>query len=65
MENRISALGQSHACSKPPPLRSTTQGRHRRPMMAWWSDHIQKAATGSLLVTTINEARDRRVVSLR
>jgi phage gp46-like protein len=37
----------------------------RRPMMAWWSDHIQKAATGSLLVTAINEARDRRVVSLR
>lgn len=37
----------------------------RRPMMAWWSDHIQKAATGSLLVTAINETRDRRVVSLR
>lgn len=31
----------------------------RRPMMAWWSEHIQKAATGSLLASAINDARDR------
>lgn len=37
----------------------------RRPMMAWWSEHIQKAATGSLSVAAINDARDRKIVSLR
>lgn len=37
----------------------------RRPMMAWWSEHIQKAATGSLLASAINDARDRKIVSLR
>ena len=37
----------------------------RRPMMAWWSAHIQKAATGSLLVSAINEGRDGNVVPIR
>lgn len=38
----------------------------RRPMMAWWSEHIQKAATGSLSVSAIQEAQgNRKVVSLR
>ncbi len=37
----------------------------RRPLMAWWSEHIQKAATGSLSVAAINDARDRKIVSLR
>ena len=37
----------------------------RRPMMAWWSEHIQKAATGSLSVAAINDARNRNVVSIR
>lgn len=37
----------------------------RRPMMAWWSDHIQEAATGSLSVSAIKETRDRKVVSIR
>lgn len=32
----------------------------RRLMMAWWSDYIQKAATGSLLVTAVSECRDRK-----
>lgn len=37
----------------------------RRPMMAWWSEHIQKAATGSLSASAINQARDRNVVPIR
>jgi integrase len=37
----------------------------RRPMMAWWSDYIQKAATGSLLVTAVSESRDRKLFSIR
>ncbi len=37
----------------------------RRPMMAWWSTYIQKAATGSLLVSAINENRDDNVVPIR
>ena len=37
----------------------------RRPMMAWWSDYIQKAATGSLLVSAVNASRDSNVVSIR
>ncbi|NBF02502.1 tyrosine-type recombinase/integrase [Pseudomonas sp. Fl5BN2] len=37
----------------------------RRPMMAWWSDHIQKAATGSLSASAINQTRDRNVVPIR
>jgi integrase len=37
----------------------------RRPMMAWWSEYIQKAATGSLLVTAVSESRDRKLFSIR
>ncbi|MBD9400068.1 integrase domain-containing protein [Pseudomonas sp. PDM11] len=38
----------------------------RRPMMTWWSEHIQKAATGSLSVSAIQETQDdRKVVSIR
>lgn len=37
----------------------------RRPMMAWWSDHIQKAATGNLSMSAIKENRDKKVVSIR
>ena len=37
----------------------------RRPMMAWWSEHIQEAATGNLSVSAIQENRDRKVVSIR
>lgn len=37
----------------------------RRPMMAWWSEHIQEAATGNLSVSAIRENRDRKVVSIR
>ncbi len=37
----------------------------RRPMMAWWSEHIHGAATGSLSVSATNEKIDRKVVSIR
>ena len=37
----------------------------RRPMMTWWSEHIQAAATGNLSVSAIQENRDRKVVSIR
>lgn len=37
----------------------------RRPMMAWWSEHIQKAATGSLSASAINQTRGRKVVPIR
>lgn len=37
----------------------------RRPMMAWWSEHIQEAATGNLSVSAIQGNRDRKVVSIR
>jgi integrase len=37
----------------------------RRPMMTWWSEHIQEAATGNLSVSAIRESRDRKVVSIR
>jgi len=37
----------------------------RRPMMAWWSEHIQEAATGNLSVSAMTENRDRKVVSIR
>lgn len=37
----------------------------RRPMMAWWSEHIQEAATGNLSVSVIRENRDRKVASIR
>jgi integrase len=37
----------------------------RRPMMAWWSGHIQEAATGNMSISTLIQNRDRKVVSLR
>lgn len=37
----------------------------RRPMMTWWSEHIQEAATGNLSVSAMTENRDRKVVSIR
>lgn len=37
----------------------------RRPLMAWWSEHIQKAATGSLSASAINQPRDHNVVPIR
>ena len=37
----------------------------RRPMMAWWSEHIQEAATGSLSVSALCQNQDRKVVSIR
>jgi integrase len=37
----------------------------RRPMMAWWSEHIQQAATGSLSVSAIQGTRGLNVVSIR
>ncbi|MGO2202896.1 MAG: Prophage CP4-57 integrase [Pseudomonas helleri] len=37
----------------------------RRPMMAWWSEHIQEAATGNFSVSALTESRDRKVVSIR
>lgn len=33
----------------------------RRPMMAWWSDHIQEAATGSLSVSAIKQNEGKGV----
>jgi hypothetical protein len=33
--------------------------------MAWWSEHIQKAATGNLSASAINQTRDRIVVPIR
>lgn len=37
----------------------------RRPMMEWWSKHIQQAATGSLSVAAITEGNEKKVVSIR
>jgi hypothetical protein len=37
----------------------------RRPMMDWWNEHIQEAATGNLSVSDIKENRDKKVVSIR
>ncbi|WP_248796115.1 integrase domain-containing protein [Pseudomonas sp. MWU13-2105] len=37
----------------------------RRPMMVWWSEHIQKAATGNLSASAINQTRDHNVVPIR
>ncbi|MFJ3684125.1 integrase domain-containing protein [Pseudomonas sp. NPDC090208] len=37
----------------------------RRPMMAWWSEHIQQAASGNLSMSAIKENRNRKVVSIR
>lgn len=37
----------------------------RRPMMACWSEYIQKAATGSLLASAYGQVRDENVVPIR
>ncbi|TFY85891.1 DUF4102 domain-containing protein [Pseudomonas nabeulensis] len=37
----------------------------RRPMMKWWSEHIQEAATGNLSISAIQNTRDTKVVSIR
>lgn len=37
----------------------------RRPMMAWWSEYIQKAATGNLSVTAIHGDRSGKVIPIR
>ncbi len=37
----------------------------RRPMMKWWSEHIQEAATGNLSISAIQSNRDTKVVSIR
>ncbi|MGZ9666306.1 integrase domain-containing protein [Pseudomonas sp. GNP014] len=37
----------------------------RRPMMAWWSEHIQQEATGSLSVSAVQSARGLNVVLVR
>lgn len=37
----------------------------RRPMMAWWSEYIQKAATDSLLASAYGQVRDKSVVPIR
>ena len=37
----------------------------RRPMMVWCSEHIQKAATGSLSTAAINDTRNCNVVPIR
>ena len=39
--------------------------KRRRPMMDWWNEHIQEAATGNLSVSDIKENRDKKVVSIR
>lgn len=37
----------------------------RRPMMVWWSEHIQEAATGNLSMSAIRDDLDRKVVPIR
>ncbi|KGU86641.1 integrase domain-containing protein [Pseudomonas mediterranea] len=37
----------------------------RRPMMQWWSEHIQGAATGNLSISATIEISDRKVVAIR
>lgn len=37
----------------------------RRPMMVWWNEYIEKAATGSLSASAINQNRDRNVIPIR
>jgi len=36
----------------------------RRPMMAWWSEHVEQAATGSLSVSAFHATRGLNVVSM-
>lgn len=35
-----------------------------RPMMIWWSGHIQEAATGNISVSAINQKTDRKVSAI-
>ena len=37
----------------------------RRPMMIWWSEHIQHAATGSLSISAVQGTRGLKLVSTR
>lgn len=37
----------------------------RRSMMEWWSNHIDKAATGSLSMAAIGQSSDKKIVSIR
>lgn len=37
----------------------------RRPMMEWWSQHIDQAASGSLSVAAVNQADSKKVVPIR
>lgn len=37
----------------------------RRPMMEWWSQHIQQAATGNLSVAAVNQVATGKIVSIR
>ncbi|MGO3619548.1 integrase domain-containing protein [Pseudomonas helleri] len=37
----------------------------RRPMMVWWSEFIEKAATGSLSASAINQTKERKVFPIR
>lgn len=37
----------------------------RRPMMIWWGEHIQQAATGSLSVSALHTTRSLNIVSMR
>lgn len=37
----------------------------RRPMMIWWSEHIQQAATGNLSVSALQTTRGLKVISMR
>ncbi|MBB6291037.1 MULTISPECIES: integrase domain-containing protein [unclassified Pseudomonas] len=37
----------------------------RRPMMVWWSEYIQKAATGNLSVTAIHENKNGKIIPFR
>ena len=37
----------------------------RRPMMIWWSEHIQQAATGSLSVSAVQATRGLKLVQIR
>ena len=36
----------------------------RRPMMAWWSEYVQKAATGSLSASATNQLRNNNVIPI-
>jgi len=56
---------RTHANSQTATYNRADYIERRRPMMAWWSEHIQKAVTGSLSASAINQTRDRNVVPIR